>query len=97
LQAYVLIQTEPDSQSVAEDLRALPDIVSAEDVTGAYDAIAVVRSDSMPHLTDVVLAKIRGLPGVSRALPAPLLDGPPGDQEGSGPPFRVSVASGQAA
>jgi DNA-binding Lrp family transcriptional regulator len=96
LQAYVLVQTEPHSQSVAGDLRALPDIVSAEDVTGAYDAIAVVRSDSMRHLTDVVLEQILGVPGVTRALPAPLLDAPTGDREG-GTPFRVAMASGQAA
>jgi DNA-binding Lrp family transcriptional regulator len=96
LHAYVLIQTEPHSHPLAEELRALPDIVAAEDVTGAYDAIAVVRSGSMRHLTDVVLAEIRDLPGVTRVLPAPLLDGPTGDRD-SGAPFRVSVASGQAA
>jgi DNA-binding Lrp family transcriptional regulator len=96
LQAYVLIQTETESQPLADELRAIPDIVSAEDVTGAYDAIAVVRSGSMRHLTEVVLAQIRKLPGVMRALPAPLLDGPTEEREG-GASFRVSMAGDRAA
>ena len=96
MQAYVLIQTEPHSQPLAEELRALPDIIAAEDVTGAYDAIAVVQSDSMRHLTEVVLEEIRGLPGVTRALPAPVLDGPTEEREG-GASFQVAMASSQAA
>ena len=96
MRAYVLIQTEPDRGSLADVLRAVPGVVSADDVTGAYDAIAVVRSGSMRHLTEVVLEEIRGLPGVMRALPAPMLDAPAEERE-SGAAFRVSVASGQAA
>jgi DNA-binding Lrp family transcriptional regulator len=96
LQAYVLIQTNGGKELVADEVRALPDIVSADDVTGAYDVIAVAESGSMRHLTEIVLAEIRRLPGVVRALPAPLLDGST-KERGSGAPFRVSVASGQAA
>jgi DNA-binding Lrp family transcriptional regulator len=81
LRAYVLIQTDGGNGLVADELREVPGVVSAEDVTGAYDAIAVARSDSMRYLTEVILPEIRKLPGVTRALPAPLLDGSTRDDE----------------
>lgn len=94
--AYVLIQTDGGDGLVAGEIRAIPGVVSAEDVTGAYDAIAVARSDSMRHLNEVILPRIRNLPGVTRALPAPLLDSRENDRE-SGSPFRVSLAPVRAA
>jgi hypothetical protein len=45
--------------------------LSAEDLTGAYDAIALVQADSTLSLMDAVIGEIRRLPGVTRALPAP--------------------------
>jgi DNA-binding Lrp family transcriptional regulator len=95
LRAYVLIQTDGDGDHLAYELRAIPGVVSAEDVTGAYDAIAVARSGSMRHLTEVILPEIRKLPGVMRALPAPLLDGS-GDHRGA-EPSRDGSASVRAA
>jgi DNA-binding Lrp family transcriptional regulator len=80
LRAYVLIQTNREMEDLSRELRAIPGVVSAEDVTGAYDAIAVARSDSVRYLNEVVLPEIRRLPGVVRALPAPLLDSR-GDRE----------------
>jgi DNA-binding Lrp family transcriptional regulator len=81
LRAYVLIQTEAETEPVADQLLAVPGVLFADDVTGAYDAIAVARSGSMRHLTEVILADIRNVPGVTRALPAPLLDGSQRDRE----------------
>jgi len=81
VRAYVLIQTEEKTESLAHELRAIPGVVAAVDVRGAYDAIAVARSDSMRHLTEVILGEIRQLPGVVRALPAPLLDSSQDDPE----------------
>jgi DNA-binding Lrp family transcriptional regulator len=81
VRAYVLIQAEEKTESLAHKLRAIPGVVAVEDVRGAYDAIAVARSSSMRHLTDVVLGAIRKLPGVVRALPAPLLDSSEDDPE----------------
>jgi hypothetical protein len=75
MKAYVLIQREPDLGPLAETLRAIRGVVSAEDVSGAYDAVALVRSDTERGLMDGILAEIKSLPGVTRALPAPLLHG----------------------
>jgi DNA-binding Lrp family transcriptional regulator len=73
LRAYVLIQTEAHGASLAERLMTIPGVVTAEDVTGAYDAIALAGAGSTRHLLDEVIARILALPGVTRALPAPLI------------------------
>jgi DNA-binding Lrp family transcriptional regulator len=73
MKAYVLVQNSGHGEPLAGKLEAIPEVVSAQDVSGAYDAIAVVRSSSLQELTDVVLAEIRRLPGVTHAIPAPLI------------------------
>lgn len=73
MKAYVLIQTEAGSQPIAPKLRAIGGVVSAEDTSGAYDAIALASSGSTRHLIGVILEEIRNLPGVTRALPAPVI------------------------
>ncbi len=94
MRAYVLIQTEPENQHLAQELRAIPGIVSAEDVTGAYDAIVVARAGSMRQLSEVILPEIRNLPGVMRAIPTPLLDGATREttpsRDGSGAAHRAA-------
>jgi DNA-binding Lrp family transcriptional regulator len=77
--AYVLIQKRPDSQPVARTIRAVRGIVEAEDITGAYDAIAVAEAGSSRDLYDRVLPQLREIPGVTQVLPAPL--GDPGTAE----------------
>jgi DNA-binding Lrp family transcriptional regulator len=71
--AYVLIQTDPNHEPLATALRDIPGVAYAEDLYGAYDAIALAHSASMQDLVDDVIGTIRALPGVTRALPAPLM------------------------
>jgi DNA-binding Lrp family transcriptional regulator len=73
LDAYVLIQAEARTESLARALEAVPGVVSAEVVGGAYDVIALARARSTSRLLDEVVAGIREVPGVTRALPAPLI------------------------
>jgi DNA-binding Lrp family transcriptional regulator len=73
LEAYVLIQTEPNNGPLSERLQGIAGVVSAEDLSGPFDAIALVRSDSTRSLTEEVVAQIGRLPGVIRALSAPLI------------------------
>jgi hypothetical protein len=73
VRAYVLIQTQAQGGSLAEQLRTIPGIVSAEDLAGPYDAIALARAGSSGHLVEDVVAEIRKVPGVTLALPAPLI------------------------
>ena len=74
VKAYVLIQADASGAPLAEELQTIPDVISAQQVRGAFDVIAVARSSSAQDLTDGVLARIRSIPGVIRALPA-MLDG----------------------
>jgi hypothetical protein len=80
VKAYVLIQKDPDRGPLAGTLRAITGVISAVDVSGAYDAIALIRSGSERRLIDGALGEILTVPGVTRALPAPLIhasvDGP---------------------
>jgi hypothetical protein len=73
LKAYVLIQTAADSEPIAHALRGIRGVVSAEDLSGPFDAIALASSDSASRFMDGVLAEIHRLPGVIRALSAPLI------------------------
>lgn len=73
MDAYVLIQTDGNHDSMVNALRAIPGVDRAEDLTGPFDAIAFAHSASMDDLTGRVLRQIRGLAGVTRALPAPLI------------------------
>lgn len=73
MQAYVLIQTEANRQPIAETLRSLPGVLTAEDLSGPFDAIALATSDSSRGLMEQVVDEIQRLPGVLRALSAPLV------------------------
>lgn len=73
MKAYVLIQTQADSAPIAEALRGIPGVISAEDLTGPFDAIALARAGSSRSLTQQIIAQIQSLPGVIRALSAPLI------------------------
>lgn len=73
MQAYLLIQTDADREPIAHTLRAIPGVISAEDLNGPFDAIALAGSASTQHLMEGVVARIQELPGVIRALPAPVI------------------------
>ncbi len=73
MRAYVLIQTEVPGQALAEKLLELPGVLAAQDLSGAYDAIALARAGSTRDLREQILSGILGLPGVTRALPAPVI------------------------
>lgn len=67
--AYVLVQTATQGGRMADLLQKLPGVVFAEDVRGPYDALALVRSDGG---FEAIVDRVRGLPGVTHALAAPL-------------------------
>jgi len=76
LKAYVLIQAESRGESLARALTSIPGVVSAEDLSGAFDAIVLAAAASTRNLMEDIVAAIRKIPGVTRALPAPLLRSP---------------------
>ena len=69
VQAYILIQTEVGkSASVAEAIREVAGVASAEDVTGPYDVIARVEAPSVDELGKLVIARIQDVQGITRTL-----------------------------
>jgi hypothetical protein len=70
--AYVLIQTVPRTEPIARSLRDVRGVVFAEDVSGPYDALALAEPDGTAQGLEDILERIRELPGVLRALAAPV-------------------------
>lgn len=72
--AYVLIQTAAGADPIAPILQDIGGIVLAEELRGPYDAIALARAGSSAMSLDQILTEVRELPGVTRAITAPLID-----------------------
>jgi len=70
--AYLLVQTERWGTTVADRLRAIPGVELAADVTGPYDALALVGSIDDGGVGRI-LDTVRGLPGVLRVIAAPVV------------------------
>ena len=69
VQAFILIQTEVGKAAqVAESIRAVAGVSSAEDVTGPYDVIARVEANTVDELGKLVIARIQDVPGITRTL-----------------------------
>ena len=69
LSAYVLILTEVGKVAhVAQALKDLDGVESAEDLAGPYDVIARVQAPSLDELGRLVASHIQLLEGVTRTL-----------------------------
>jgi hypothetical protein len=71
--AYILIQTQRGRTGVADRLRAIPGVIVAVDVTGPYDVLALAGAASAGNGIDDILDAARDVPGVLRAIAAPLI------------------------
>ena len=73
LEAYVLIQTEIGRvHHVLAELRGLPLVQRADDVTGPYDIIALLAGDTLEEIGHEVVQGIQVIEGVTRTLTCPL-------------------------
>lgn len=74
VQAYVLIQTEVGKAAiVADEVRNIPGVDSADDVTGPYDVIVRASSDDVDSLGKLVVARIQAVDGITRTLTCPVV------------------------
>lgn len=74
VQAYILIQAEVGSASrVAENVRKIPGVVKADDVTGPYDVIVTAQADSIDDLGQLVVANVQSVPEITRTLTCPVV------------------------
>lgn len=75
VQAYVLIQTEVGKAAlVAEEVRNIEGVESADDVTGPYDVIVRAAAGDVDQLGKLVVARIQAIGGITRTLTCPVVN-----------------------
>ena len=69
MKAYVLINTELGQESsIIKELDGVEGITATYSLYGIYDIIAVVESDTMEHIKEIVFNKIRRLSSVKTTI-----------------------------
>ncbi len=75
VEAYVLIQTEVGKAAqVAQEVRNIGGVDSADDVTGPYDVIIKAAAPDVDQLGKLVVAKIQAIDGITRTLTCPVVN-----------------------
>ncbi len=74
VEAFILIQTEVGkADSVVREIASIDGVISAEPVTGPYDAVVRARADDVDALGKLVVARIQAANGITRTLTCPIL------------------------
>jgi DNA-binding Lrp family transcriptional regulator len=74
VQAYILIQTDVGKAAeVAAAIAEVKGVTLAEDVTGPYDVIVRAGARNVDELGKLVVAKVQGVPGITRTLTCPVV------------------------
>jgi len=69
VKAYVLIETQVGkTKQVVEAIRNIQGVASVDVVTGPYDAIAVIQTETLNDFEDLVVEKVHLLAGISRTV-----------------------------
>ncbi|GAB3624854.1 Lrp/AsnC ligand binding domain-containing protein [Mariniluteicoccus endophyticus] len=75
VQAYILVQTNVGKAAeVAEEIRNLPGVALAEDVTGPYDVIVRAEADNVDELGQLVVARVQNVAGITRTVTCPVVN-----------------------
>jgi DNA-binding Lrp family transcriptional regulator len=74
VEAYVLIQAGVGkSAEVADAVRKIPGVRSADVVTGPYDVVVRAEAAEVDGLGKLIVAKVQAVVGVTRTLTCPVL------------------------
>ncbi len=74
VQAYILVQTEVGKAAdVAAQISLIGGVTQADDVTGPYDVIVRAEAENVDDLGRLVVARIQGVPGITRTLTCPIV------------------------
>jgi len=72
--AYILIQTEVGKAAeVATEVRAIPGVIEADDVTGPYDVIVRVEANTMDDLGKMVVSRVQMIDGITKTTTMPVV------------------------
>jgi DNA-binding Lrp family transcriptional regulator len=75
VRAYILIQTEVGKAAdVANEIGDIDGVISADDVTGPYDVIAVAEAKSVDDLGRMVVSRVQLIEGITRTLTCPVVN-----------------------
>jgi DNA-binding Lrp family transcriptional regulator len=75
VRAYILIQTEVGKAAdVANEIGDIDGVISADDVTGPYDVIAVAEAESVDDLGRMVVSRVQLIEGITRTLTCPVVN-----------------------
>ena len=67
--AYVLIETQVGkTKQVVEAICKLEGVASVDVVTGPYDAIAILRAETLNDIGELIVAKVHPVAGISRTV-----------------------------
>ena len=73
--AYVLIQTEVGKAAhVAGEVRQIPGVAAADDVTGPYDVIVRAEAGSVDELGRLIVSRLQMIEGITRTLTCPVVN-----------------------
>ena len=74
--AYIFIETtQGKARAIAREITRIPGVKTAHSVTGPYDVVTYVESESISILGDFIVTKIQAIPGVLRTLTNVVIDG----------------------
>ena len=69
IKAYLLIETQTgESNAVLEALKKLDQTVQVDRVTGPYDIICVIETDSLDNIGNIVRDNVHTMTGVTRTM-----------------------------
>ena len=72
--AYILIQTEVGKAAdVATEVRGIPGVIEADDVTGPYDVIVRIEADTMDDLGKLVVSRVQMIDGITKTTTMPVV------------------------
>ncbi|MDQ3646763.1 MAG: Lrp/AsnC ligand binding domain-containing protein [Actinomycetota bacterium] len=70
--AYILIQAEVNAAEVAQEIRKIEGVESADDVSGPYDVIVRLTAPTMDSLGQLVVSQVQSVDGITRTLTCPI-------------------------
>jgi DNA-binding Lrp family transcriptional regulator len=69
IKGYLLIQTKMGTtKQVVDAIRKVEGVVSADAVTGSWDAIAIVTGESVKNIGELVVGRVRKIDGIEKTL-----------------------------
>lgn len=69
IKAYVLVQAEVgQSGPIAQALRQMPGVQSADEVTGPYEVVATVEAEDVNSLGSLITRQIQHIAGIARTV-----------------------------